>query len=298
MHQQHLMKFIKQILPQYSRGQSKLIFKKNFDEQYQRNLVECLGRMELLFHEIDPIIANCARVTAERQEIETKINEFRAQVSKIKELSNNSAKLLESLHQILVNMHKILDEIKLKSVTGPKLISLDSTYTWKVNISLLINNVQAIQSEAIHTSKSGYKLMLSCEIYVDAQKQKRYISISLILLRGEFDAILPWPMVFPITLSIIDLTTAKKHISHPIPCDSRISAFNKPTGDANIPFRIAQFCAVDTLLENGNNYIQDGFIFIQMYLDFTAPSANPIPNKGLSKPIEDVIQRNILSNMS
>jgi methyl-accepting chemotaxis protein len=117
-HQQLLLKFIKQILPQYSRGHSKLVFQKTVDEQYQRNLTECLGKMELLIQEINPKIADCARPNTERQAIETKINEQRTQLAKkIKELSDNSTKLLESLVQILASMDKLLDTIKSNSVT-------------------------------------------------------------------------------------------------------------------------------------------------------------------------------------
>ncbi len=298
-HQQLLLKFIKQILPQYSRGHSKLVFQKTVDEPYQRNLTGCLGKIELLIQEINPIIANCARLTSERQTIETKINELRTQLAKkIKELSDNSTKLLESLVQILASMHKLLDEIKSKPVTGCKLLSLDNTFIWKVNFSSLMNSLQAIQSEAIHTSQSGYRMVLSCEIFVDAQNQKRYVSISLIVLRGEFDAIISWPMVFPLTLSIIDLTATKNHIFHSIPCGSRTTAFDRPINDANIPYQIHQFCSVDTLLEKGNNYIQDGFIFIQLYIDFTVSIANPISNKGLSKPTPDFIETNILPKTS
>jgi len=114
------MKFIKQILPQYSHGHLKLNSQKTVDEQYQRNLTECLRKMKLLIQEINRIIANCARPDTERQAIETMINELRTQSAKtIKESSNNSAKPLESIHQILASMDTLLNEIKSKSVTDP-----------------------------------------------------------------------------------------------------------------------------------------------------------------------------------
>jgi hypothetical protein len=51
--------------------------------------------MESLIQEINPIVANRARLTSERQTIEIKINELHTQsAAKTKELSDNSTKLL------------------------------------------------------------------------------------------------------------------------------------------------------------------------------------------------------------
>lgn len=293
------MKFIRHILPQYSRRHLKSVTQKIHDEKYHGNLTECLTKIGTLLQEVNPLIANCTQLNSMQQSIEAKINEVRTQVAKkIKETSDSSAKLLESLQEILMNMHKLLDEIKSKPTMGPAVLSLDNTYIWKVNFAALLTNTQTMVSEAIHTSQSGYRLSLNCEIFIDGPKQKRYISISLVVLRGEFDAILSWPMNYPISLSIIDLTATKQHISHSIPCESRATTFHRPINDKNLPFRISQFYPVDALIAKGSNYIQEEFMFIQLSIDFTAPSAYPCPNKVFSKPIEDAIQRNIVQNMS
>ncbi len=300
-HQQVLMNFIKQILPQYSRGRSKSVFQKTYDGQYQRNLTDYLRKTELLIQEIDPTMANCARLISERKAIEKKINELRTQFSKeIKERSDSSAKLLESLHEILMSMDKLLDEIKSKSVTGLILISLDGTYTSKVNVIVLINNGQTIQSESFHSSQSGYKMGLSFDIHTDERNQKRYLSIKFIIFPGEFDAILSWPFVYPIKISVMDLTERKKHIDQSISRDGRMVALPRPVGNNNSLYHISHFCEVDTLLENGNNYVQDGYMFIQTHVDFSASNVHPNSNlnKDTLKIVSDPIQNNILSNMS
>jgi len=300
-HQQLLMKFIKQILPQYSRGNSKSVFQKTVDEEYQRSLTECLVKIHSLIQEIDPIIGNCARLTSERQAIETKINQLRTQFSKeIKEPSENSVKILEIIHQILANMDKLLDEIKSKSITGLILISLDGTHTSKVNVAILITNGQTIQSESFHSCQSGYKMGLSFDIHIDERNQKRYLSISFIIFPGEFDAILSWPFVYPITISVMDLTGTKKHIVQTTSRDGRTVAFNRPVSNKNSSFCVSKFCLLDTLLENGNSYVQDGYLFVQTHVDFAASSANPSsnPNKDTLKIVNDPIQNNILSDMS
>ncbi|CAF1130259.1 unnamed protein product [Rotaria sordida] len=67
-----------------------------------------------------------------------------------------------------------------------------------------LDNGQTVQSEPIQTSQSGYKLAISCGIFVDEQNKKRYVSISFIILPGEFDPILSWPFRFPVTIKYVN----------------------------------------------------------------------------------------------
>ncbi|CAF4937640.1 unnamed protein product, partial [Rotaria sp. Silwood1] len=180
---------------------------------------------------------------------------------------------------MLVNMDKLLGNMKSKPIAGPKLLSLDNTHTCKVNLDSLIIDGQTVQSEPVHTSQSGYNLALSFGICVDEQSEKSYLSISFIILPGEFDAILPWPFRFPITISILDLKGSKKNISHSIPWDARKVIFNRPASNANVSFQITQFCLVDILRANSNTYVQDGFIFVQLHINFMESCAQPTPNK-------------------
>jgi hypothetical protein len=276
----------------------KLSIRKSFDDQDRQNLIDILGKIDLLIREVVSMVDNCNHLNSQREVMEKKIIEARTKSAQIKESSNNSAKLLESLHQILVVMQKVVDEIKSKSIKGLNLLSSEGTYVFKLNFSDLLNNEQSIQSESIHTSQSGYAMKLICEIYTEGQKQKRYLSISLVLLMGNFDAILSWPMNYPITLSIIDLTPAKKNIDHLIPINSRMPMFDRPINNENMPCRIQKFCTVDTLLEKKNTYIQDDFLFIQLLINFIAPGANAVPDKVLPQSMEDYINRNIVENIS
>ncbi|CAF4644880.1 unnamed protein product, partial [Rotaria sp. Silwood2] len=296
-HQQCLIWFIKKLFPKASQRQAKSVLQPFIDEQYTHMLTASIERIDLIAQDIEPIIQNCANLTSERQKHETKIAEIRAQSVKIKESSDKNAKITENCYQQFVDMDKLLDGINLKSITGPWLLSSDNTYTYKFNLHSLINNGQTVQSEPVHTSQSGYKLALIYGVFLDEKSQKRYLSISFIILPGEFDAILSWPFRFPITISILNLKETKKNINHSIPWNFQTVAFNKLINNTNVPFQISQFCLVDTLLDNTNTYVQDGLIFVKIHIDFMEPSANPTPNKEGLRTIQDPIQTNILQNM-
>ena len=267
-----------------SYSQSKSIFGKRIDKQLQRGFMEALERMEGLLREITPITENCARLKAEQQAMEAKIKEVRVKSAKVNEVSNNSASLLETLYQLLTSIKSAIDKLKMKSNKRLNLISASGTYIDKVNIAVLIDNGEAIRSETILTSVSGYAMELIYEIEIDGQKQKPFLSISLVLLKGDFDAILSWPMTYGITLSILDLSSAKNHLECSIPIEDRTTKFNKPITSANESYKIANF-SIDKLHENRDQYIQDGQLFAQLQMNFILPTKNSLPNRQIPKQI-------------
>ncbi|CAF0956092.1 unnamed protein product [Adineta steineri] len=219
-----------------------------------------------------------------------------AQFGEIKKSSDNNIKLIESLHGMLMDMSKLLEEIRLKSFNRPKLLTSDNTFIWSINFLTLRNSGQPMQSEPVHTSQSGYRLCLGCDITTDERNEK-HVSISFTILLGEFDAILSWPVPFSITLSILDLTLAKKHITCSIPTKSKALTFQRPISSANPPFRVEKICPVDTLSKTGSNYVQDGFMFIEACIDFTANSRHEIPDDGVKKTAYDPMKTDVPFNM-
>ncbi|CAF5129026.1 unnamed protein product [Rotaria magnacalcarata] len=261
-------------------------------------LTNYIEKINSIVQEIDPILGKCSRLSSEGQQYEAGIKEVRAQCVKIKESFDKNLKFAENINQILMNMNKLLDEIKSMPMAGLKLISPDSTYKFKVNILSIIDNEQAVQSEPVHTSQSGYKLALSCSIYLDQQNQTRYVSISFKILCGEFDTILSWPFVYPITLAILDLTKAKRNIEYSISWKSRTATLHQPLRNQNSVIHIERFCSVDTLIKNRNSYLQDDFMFIQMHIDFMEPGVNVTFDKDRPMITEDSIQRSIATNIA
>jgi hypothetical protein len=296
-HQLTLNLFVKRVLPQYSRGQSKSGWENSIDPNYHQHLIDYSQKIDSLNEDIVPIIDNCARLDSERKMIEGTITEKRKELTKHKESWDKSTKLLESLLQMLLDMTKLLDEIKSKSLAGPKLIESDMTFTWKANFQLLVSNERKLDSETFQTSQSGYLMQLGVDLQTDEQGKKRYLTVSVTILRGEFDAILSWPVPFALSLSLVDLTNTKKHIEHSMPRYSSPDIIGRPINLANKPYR-AQFCTIETLFENANHYINDGFIFIRLHMDFNSASAQPLPLKESLRTTQDSIEHNIRAPIS
>jgi hypothetical protein len=275
-HQKYLLLFIKETLPRLNHENSNSNSQNLINEQYLQMLAEYLQRLESTIQEADPISHECTRLNSEWEMLAAKIIEIRQQLRKLNEVATNGTKLLEDQNEIFMDLKRLIDEIRSKSAIGPVLMDAADTYTWKVNILLLLNdNSLTIHSGPFQCSQWGYRFGISMTAQIDEPNSYHTIAVSFAIFRGEYDAILHWPFSYPITLCLVDLDDAQNHIIHSVLPDSRSAIFGRPSSDANTPYHITRFCPVNKLVENGTSYVRDGYIFVRMHTDFTGKGVHP-----------------------
>ncbi|CAF1078571.1 unnamed protein product [Adineta ricciae] len=256
---------------------------KNAEQTFEKTLREYLEKINPLIEYVDQCTRNCHQLSSKKQDMETKINEIRTQSVAVKESAENAVKLIKSIYQIITSITEILNKMKSQPIGGSRLLDTDGTYIWKVKLSDLISNRQTLQSNVFLTCQSGYKLVLQCEIYENTLTKTSYISVAVAILRGEYDAILSWPMPYPITLAIVDLSGKRNDISYPIHMDPSMPPLQRPMNDSNPPCKVDQFYPLEKIMKNNNRYAQNDAMFIRVHLDFVAGSLNSIPNREQPK---------------
>lgn len=245
-------------------------------EQYQVALVDCLSKVESMLGTIHGTDDALSEAKSRRQIIEAKVIEMRQQLFKINEASIKSIGFLDSIQEIFVETHHLLSEIQLISMSSPKIMDNDDTFTWKVNTLVLLNNETGMMhSDAFQSSQWGYKMRISICLEADSQSLKRFLLIYFFIMRGAYDSILHWPFSYPITVCLVDLVRGQNHMVHSIRPDSQAAMFGKPLNEANTPYPIAQFCSLEKLSEDGSSYIQDGYMFLKLHICFTGEDVNP-----------------------
>ena len=84
-----------------------------------------------------------------------------------------------------------------------------SPFVWKItgfsDVLKLAKNgrTKSIFTE-FYTGKQGYKLNLRVDPDGDQTKRNRYLSLYVGIMKGDYDAILPWPFCEQVTFSVID----------------------------------------------------------------------------------------------
>ena len=91
-----------------------------------------------------------------------------------------------------------------------RLTSECSTFVWRINnFSEILEQAkngtkEKILSVPFFTGKQGYKLRVCIKPDGDQTKKHRYFSAFVILMKGIFDAMLPWPFHQKVTFALID----------------------------------------------------------------------------------------------
>ena len=84
-----------------------------------------------------------------------------------------------------------------------------STFVWKItgfsDVLKLAKNgrTKSIFTE-FYSGKQGYKLKLRVDPDGDQTRRNRYLSLYVGIMKGDYDAILPWPFREQVTFSVID----------------------------------------------------------------------------------------------
>ena len=137
-----------------------------------------------------------------------------------------------------------------------------------------------MHSCSFQSSQSGYKMAINVAVQTDEHRKNRHVLVSFVIFRGDYDGILSWPFSYPVTLCLADLSGGPNHILHTFRPDSQAAIFDRPLDNANVPYHIPRFCAIEKLVENGSNYVRDGNMFLRLHIDFTGTGVHPFqPNK-------------------
>ena len=122
----------------------------------------------------------------------------------------------------------------------------------------------SIYSQPFYTSGCGYKLCARLYLNGDGMGKGTHLSLFFVVMRGEYDALLPWPFQQKVTLVLMDQTYGR-HVSDTFRPDPTSSSFKKPRNEMNIASGCPLFVPLSTL--DGGDYIRDDTLFIKVVVD-------------------------------
>ena len=101
----------------------------------------------------------------------------------------------------------------------------------------------------------------------DDNARDKYISLFLVIMRGNYDAIIHWPFKFKVTFTLINQSSPEKNHSMSFWSNIMSSSFKRPTTDMNTPCGVSEFFSIG---ENLNEFVQEDATFIKVEIDFMA----------------------------
>lgn len=151
--------------------------------------------------------------------------------------------------------------------------SYDGTFLWKIDDfqrrfrESVDGKTISIYSPPFYTARYGYKLCARAYLNGDGPMAKgKYISLFIVLMRGEYDGLLSWPFQQKITMKLLDQERIS-HVTETFRPDPNSSSFQRPRSEMNIASGCPMFCSHSQLRSRG--YVRDDTMFIKIIVDGT-----------------------------
>lgn len=164
---------------------------------------------------------------------------------------------------------------------------------WKVtSVREQMQNAQlerqtSVYSPPFYTSAAGYKLCLRLYLNGDGTARGTHISIFLVVLRGEYDALLQWPFCYRVSFCLVDQRTSMesedpkqaKHVINSFRPDVSSSSFQRPCTSMNTASGLPKFISLTDFNQPAetNRYCVDDTIFIKVFINFMRLPVSMIP---------------------
>jgi hypothetical protein len=123
-------------------------------------------------------------------------------------------------------------------------------------------------SPVFYTSRDGYRL--TCKLYLngDGQAFNEFVSIYLVILRGNFDALLSWPFKQKCSFVLVDKQDAKRSVCDSFKPDPKtVGSFKRPITEMNVPAGLPFFVPLKTFNGTDGDFYNDDSMFIKVKVD-------------------------------
>lgn len=149
--------------------------------------------------------------------------------------------------------------------------SYNGTLIWKIRdykrrkAEAVSAKTLSLYSQPFYTGYFGYKMCARVYLNGDGMGKGTHLSLFFVVMRGEYDALLPWPFRQKVTLMLMDQGPSRKHLGDAFKPDPNSSSFKRPSAEMNIASGCPLFVS-QSVLETGS-YIKDDTIFIKVTVD-------------------------------
>ena len=120
-----------------------------------------------------------------------------------------------------------------------------------------------LYSIPFYTSRHGYKMCARVYLNGDGMGKGTHLSFFFVVMKGPFDALLPWPFKQKVTLTIIN-QAGKMGVTDTYRPDPQSSSFQRPTQEMNVGSGFLMFIRHEQLLNGG--FVKDDCIFLKELL--------------------------------
>ncbi|XP_063172241.1 TNF receptor-associated factor 1 [Candoia aspera] len=159
-----------------------------------------------------------------------------------------------------------------KRLHSSKQVSYDGVFLWKITdvhqkcYEAICGKINSFQSPAFYTSRYGYKLCVRIYLNGEGRGKGTHISLFIVLLKGDHDALLPWPFTHKITFVLLSQDDGD-HLAMALHPDPTSASFQRPETDMNEANGFARFVPLAKLQSPKYAYLKEGTLFLKCIVE-------------------------------
>ena len=148
--------------------------------------------------------------------------------------------------------------------------SCDGVYLWKIDQysrrfqEAVSGKTPSIYSPPFYVGRFGYKVCARLYPNGDGMGKGTHVSVFFVIMRGEYDALLPWPFTQKVHFKLLDQDRIRDAYDAFRP-DPQSSSFKRPTSDTNIASGCPTFLSHRELRQGG--YVRNDTLFLKITVD-------------------------------
>ncbi|NXM21073.1 TRAF2 factor, partial [Ploceus nigricollis] len=261
------------LLLQHMRQLQGALCSKGFSPRPELNLKSagksiCDLQLENKLHVFENIVAV---LNKEVESSNLEILAFRRQ----SELDQNIIRGLElkiaELHRCLTQKDAGLSSLH-KSLLFSEQASYDGIFLWKITEvgrklqDSVTGRTVSLYSPAFYTAKYGYKVCLRVYLNGDGSGKGTHMSLFFVVMKGDYDALLPWPFRHKVTFMLLDQNN-REHIIDAFRPDLTSASFQRPVNDMNVASGCPMFLPLAKLQSPKHAYVREDTLFLKCIIE-------------------------------
>ncbi|NXO83215.1 TRAF2 factor, partial [Sitta europaea] len=191
------------------------------------------------------------------------------------ELDQNMIRGLElkiaELHRCLTQKDVGLSSLH-KSLLFSEQASYDGIFLWKITEvgrklqDSVTGRTVSLYSPAFYTAKYGYKVCLRVYLNGDGTGKGTHMSLFFVVMKGDYDALLPWPFRHKVTFMLLDQNN-REHIIDAFRPDLTSASFQRPVSDMNVASGCPTFLPLAKLQSPRHAYVKEDTLFLKCIIE-------------------------------
>ncbi|GLD57503.1 TNF receptor-associated factor 5-like protein [Lates japonicus] len=214
----------------------------------------------------------------ELEQLRKSLDAVMQEVSAAEALREHLGTLEENLkrHSGLLDLHAAQLNRNKQHLQELEATSYDGKMIWKIQDFRKRRDAEAggqqpcLSSMPFHTGRCGYKMAIKAYLNGDGEGRGTHLSLYVVLMPGDFDALLQWPFKQTVTLSVLDQSGAGNHRSLSFRPDPVSKSFQQPAAESvsNVAVGFSCFISLNKLETPQNAvYIKEDTLFVKAKVD-------------------------------